>query len=332
MNSRREIKNMHPIGNLVFINIILSKYFFHLTILLVTFFSALPRGALAGEMNIHVGNRGDIPVYVAAYTYAGLLQSSRVTGWWKIEPSAFLEPRIIDDDTWGYYYFAFAIRDRNGRLGVVGYQPRKKDALNEESEIYIAVDPNSSFDFKENYRNLQQERTGRVLIPFTWSVSAPTHNKNYFTEITLRPSIDDKIIMYLEDKEDRAESSPSRRVPISTWRKLVAINSIKECHSNGTFTEYKYLADGKWEEVDGRGRDSSGTWDIEDRGGSAYLCRFWEHDPYARGPGAGLSSSCGQLVVRSESRSGENSSPIIDINSGGYVYKDVFSKSSCASR
>lgn len=75
----------------------------------------------ASALDIHVANRGDIPIYVAVMTYGGWFGVTKVEGWQKINPSQYLEPLVKAGSTRRTYYLTFAIKDKTGKFGYVNY-------------------------------------------------------------------------------------------------------------------------------------------------------------------------------------------------------------------
>jgi len=126
---------------------------------------------VAEDLDIHIANRGTVPIYVAVVKYGGLLGTSTSDGWYKVDPSRWLEPRIVSGSTWATYYLAFAVM-KNGRLGYVRYKPSSGRGAHSTVNTSFVVHPKKAFGYKGNYKSLQRAQGEQVLIPF-FGRSAP---------------------------------------------------------------------------------------------------------------------------------------------------------------
>lgn len=177
-----------------------NKYILVVILLSLTTISSFSQ---LGDLNIDICNKGDIPVYVAMAKIGGIWNDIEIEGWVKVEARSYGCATFHRGSTSWNYYFAFAIKDKNGKLGIAGYRPSRNDNGHKQSSYYFAAS-NDKFKKKGNAESLQRTGKSEILVPFTWGIEYPKGFSldNYNFTIRIEPSDTDPIIAYFDDKKN----------------------------------------------------------------------------------------------------------------------------------
>jgi len=167
---------------------------------LISFLATEPLKAQG--VRVRVNNLGEIPVYVAVYDYGGLFGRTRLSGWYKIEPSRWREPTVYLGPP-GSTYYAFAIM-KNGRLGSVDYRPRRDSGSHIGMYKNYYLNPDRSFNrIDRGHAFTKSSRQGSVAVPFTWHVLSYDQRTKLDTSIVVRPTRNDRVIKWLTPEPRR---------------------------------------------------------------------------------------------------------------------------------
>lgn len=175
------------------------------TLPLISLLLLLVQEASAGDLEICIKNRGDIPVRVAMMEDGASLlgYGKSVEGWWEIKPSGWRNPLFRRVRSGPTYYLAFAIQDDNGRWGAVNYQPgRNTDFVFKSNKRFVVDKTFKEFKKKAHSASeLNQPGGNFISIPFSWGVAdfySYSDDGTIQINIDINPSRIDPITVYLD--------------------------------------------------------------------------------------------------------------------------------------
>ena len=184
-----------------------------LSIVLCHFFLLLSFYVSGQErISIYVRNKGSIPVKVAVYEDGGLLGTHRMDGWYEIKPRGLSSfPVVYNESSAPNRYLAFRITDKNGRIGITTYQPRRERNNSFKSKYSFCVPRDERPKKKGSRKRFQNCEENEIYIPFSWGITGSLFSTEYVNSLTIteKPTPEDKIAVYLDDPPKNQQVSPS---------------------------------------------------------------------------------------------------------------------------